>query len=235
LERARAVLADAREQMPGLLRAADSADGSAISLVDAVALPAAAPAPAMESQAASGSDHLGRLEEMLVRLEEERRQLGAEVAALRLIVEELREALVRVDERTTLGGPAFPALPPAAPAALEAPHEAITKAVESPIALPSPADGETNDPRRGTCVEVRLLSAEEGGATERLRQALEAEPDVERVGLTPLPEGEAILQLELRSPQTDRQLASLLERAAPAAKPLAAAVPGTFLLRLRPS
>jgi hypothetical protein len=235
LERARAVLADARMQMPGLLGVVERSDGPQTSSLESVAPPPQDQPPAVDDRSVTGTDNLARLDATLARIEEERRQLGAEVAALRLIVEELRETLVRLDERTSAGQAAISALPPVVVAKLEGPRTSISSDEGPPAVLPQPPDDRTGGLERGTCIEVRLLSAGAGDAIEKLKQALEAEPEVERVGLTPLPAEEALLHLELRSPQPNRVLASLLQRAAPTAKPLASDAPGTFLLRLRPS
>ena len=111
VQRARMALAHARTQMPGLL----SENGPARPPVPGVfpgagrgldALTPKASVPAFELSAGTGG--LARLEEAILRLEDERRQLSAEVAALRLAVGELRETLLQLDEREPYPRPAAP-------------------------------------------------------------------------------------------------------------------------------
>ena len=102
LQRARTALATARTQMPGLLSGgrpvpAGGQDADGTGAADFRAFVTREPAPALELSAGGGA--LARLEEAILRLEDERRQLSAEVAALRLAAGELRETLLQLDER----------------------------------------------------------------------------------------------------------------------------------------
>lgn len=93
LLRARAALNNARTLMPGLLDASKTLPAGSGSLLTLT--PAAAPY-AEQMVATPG---VARLEEAILRLEDERRQLSAEVMALRMAVDELRETLLQLDEQ----------------------------------------------------------------------------------------------------------------------------------------
>lgn len=142
LQRARTALTAARTQMPGLLSGnspgsgvVPAAAGSGGTALEALLTQSSAPA----FEFSSGMGGLARLEEAILRLDDERRQLSAEVAALRLTVGELRETLLQLDERESYRGrqdsgwheptEVAPIPPPqiepvAAPAATEGPAEA---------------------------------------------------------------------------------------------------------------
>lgn len=219
LERARAALAEARSQMPGLL--GEPADAELPSLSGS------------DEEHRDGSDRLARVEDVARRLEDERRRLGSEVAALHIAVEELREVLARADERWFSSTPALAHL-------TASPKPA---AIRQPVPVPSREMGGRDASRPGAgshgaapaAVELRLLGVDEPATVERVRGALAALAGVEAVQAVDISEDEACLRLSLRSPRTDAELIDLLLRAAPAAKPLAGPAAGSLLLRLRPA
>jgi hypothetical protein len=233
LNRARAALADARLHMPGLLGMAmpDAVETSpdaepqpaSGALVDASSFPL--PVEEGEGEGAPEPDlRLARVEEVVLRLEEERRQLRAEVVALRLIAEELRETLIRLDETA-----AYPR--PAPPAGEQSDQE------QEPAAAPSPAlaPPEPVYPAGSVGIEVQISAVEDAAALERLRLAIARQPEVDSVRVVCTEKDEATLRLYLRFPMGRRAFIDLLGRAAPSAKPLSGPAPATLLLRLRPS
>jgi hypothetical protein len=259
LTRARAALADARQQMPGLLgivpepslestpypsprpspnpgRGGPEEVEIVVESVGARCLAPATPEsdthagepPALpEHDRAARSDiqetpsdaRLARVEELVLHLEEERQQLGAEVAALRLIAEELRDTLVRLDERASWPPPATPepqqASPPSAPA---------------PLLPPEPVF-----PAGSVGVDVHLSAVPDAEAVERLRLLILEQPEVDLARVLCIDKDAATLRLYLRFPLGRRAFIDLLARAAPSAKPLLGPAPASMLLRLRPS
>jgi hypothetical protein len=93
LERARAALANARTQMPGLLGGNGPIPESGNMGLQALV----AQASTSTFELSVGMGGMARIEEAILRLEDERLRLSAEVAELRLAVGELREILRRPD------------------------------------------------------------------------------------------------------------------------------------------
>jgi hypothetical protein len=211
--------------MPGLLGepSADSLDASHTAPRDQ-----GRPAHSLVPQA-GGLVPLRAVEDLVVRLEEERRQLGSEVAALRLIVEELREALVRLDER------AEPE-PFAAAGSQDTDHRPVLESGPQLLQLPpvEPLPEEHTLPAGSVGIEVRLLSVEDAESLAGLQVALSQLPALDGVRITQYSDGEATLRCYLRLPQSERVLLELIQSAIPSAKPLAGPGPGRLLLRMRP-
>jgi hypothetical protein len=211
MTRARAALVDAREQMPGLLRERPS--GSELEaarrreLVD--------PDSRRELTAATPTNglSLARVEEIVLNLQEERTELRAEVAALRMISEELRETLVRLDERSLDSSNG--AIKPAETAAALIPIDPI---------FPSGSVG----------VAVHLAGVEGRQPLEALRAAIAQQPEVDDARAGGIDGDRSLLRVYLRFPLPSRAFLEVLARAAPSAKPLAGPAPGSLLLRLRP-
>jgi hypothetical protein len=221
LTRARAALSEAQQQMPGLLGAAPDPgtagdhDGRAETEQMPVPVSSHAEPP---RQWPSGDVRMVRVEEVISRLDEERRQLSAEVSALRLIAEELRDTLVRLDEGTHLR------LPP-----VEKPEPAEL------LPAPSQPAPEPIFPAGSVGVELQISSIASAAALEELRQGLARQAEVDGVRVMSSSGDLASLRLYLRFPMERRGFIDLLARAAPAAKALAGPAPSTLLLRLRPS
>jgi hypothetical protein len=178
---------------------------------------------------AGGLVPLRAVEDLVVRLEEERRQLGSEVAALRLIVEELREALVRLDERAEPGS--F-----AGAGSRDTDQRPVLESTPrllqlSPVA---PLPAEHTLPAGSVGIELRLLSVEDAESLAGLELALSKVPALDGVRITRFSDGEATLRCYLRLPQSERALLELIQSAIPSAKPLAGPGPGRLLLRMRP-
>lgn len=201
-----------------------------------------------------GSARMARLEDIVFRLEEERRQLSSEVAALRLVVEELREALVRVDERLSCWQPAVAVPLAPSPEPERRSFAPLMLASARPAGLSHGPSAGPSDPTNGRAadrtgeaiyaagsvgVEVRLTAVDNPASVEELRRRLADLPEVETVRITSIPtnisEEDAVLRVYLRIPRSESDFLDMLGCAAPAAKPLAGPAPGTLLLRLRPS
>jgi hypothetical protein len=99
--RARAALSDARDQMPGLMSASPilTIDNERELERNVAAAPALVPDLAHVPTA--GDLRLARMEEMVLHLDAERAQARSEIEALRQIAAELREALMRLDDRSS--------------------------------------------------------------------------------------------------------------------------------------
>jgi len=214
LVRARAALAHARQQMPGLLGTlpAATADSSA---------PAIRPAePQNESiavvdgaaQLFERDMRLARVEEVILQLEEERRQLRSEVATLRLLADDLRETLVRLDERGSPGPTELGA----------APWD------RRPLTEPLYPAGSIG-------VELRLSAIHHAGEVEGIRAAVASRPEVDSVRVIRSKKRKARLRVCLRLPTPRRPFLNLIRSAAPAAILVPGSSRGTVSLRLHPS
>src|SRR5712692_3082890 len=157
LKRARSALAEARQHMPGLMGTAPSARATTVVPATPSASP---PSTTLVSEALATipepDTRLARVEEVILQLEEERRQLRSEVVALRLIAEELRETLERLDERA-LGPPAAPAPTP------------VVEFGTAGSVYPAGSIG----------VELRVSGIEDAAEPEQLRSAIAARPGVD--------------------------------------------------------
>jgi hypothetical protein len=213
LARARAALTEARQHMPGLLGMATPRPATAV----VSSTPAASSAPStLITEALVTSPEpdtrLARVEEVILQLEAERQQLRSEVAALRLIAEELRETLVRLDERALAPRPALEPAP-----ALEL---------------------ETTDtvyPAGSIGVELRVSGIENAAEPEQLRSAIAAQPGVDAARIVRSRKRKARIRVCLQLPMSAAAFSSLIGRAAPAASTLPGPTPATLLLRLHPS
>jgi hypothetical protein len=98
--RARAALTDAREQMPGLMGTSPvlTVEKQDHALQKLAAIPP--PMPEVAQSTLAADLRLARMEEMVLRLEDERAQARSEIEALRQIAAELRDALSRLDDRS---------------------------------------------------------------------------------------------------------------------------------------
>jgi hypothetical protein len=212
LVRARAALADARQQMPGLMgiQPLETADGRPLE----TALARKEAVVTLPIEPAEHQMGLARVEELVLSLQEERRDLRSEVAALRLIAEELREALQRLDERSDSiagdqpGGLATPDRP-------RIPVEPV---------FPSGSVG----------VALHISGSESSDTITQLRNAIERQPEVDEVRTVSANANGGELRVYLRLPLQLRAFTELLGRVAPSAKPLAGPTPASLLLRLRP-
>jgi hypothetical protein len=217
VERARAALADARQQMPGLLGLETQL---AAKTDDHRELEVRAEYPATEplAHAPSGSElSLARVSEIVLTLEEERNSLRAEVAALRMIAEELRESLLRLDERSFQSS------------------RDSSSADDQELRLGPPLiPPEPIYPSGSIGVAVHLTGVESPQALNQLRAALERQPEIDGVRTSGSADGEVLVRVYLRFPLRSRAFLEVMARAAPTAKPLAGPAPGSLLLRLRP-
>jgi hypothetical protein len=225
LARARAALADARLQMPGLLADRSDADDhpSTASL-----RPTENTDPETDTAVESSDAHqrLDDIEDRIVQLEEDRRRLGSEVSAVHRMVEELRETLATFNaRRSPVTNPAVGAL-----------GDGRLNAVASPRAsgnIPS-TEGGPPLPAAAT-VEVRLLSVDDPAILASLQVSLARQPELDGVRFVRFAEGEASFRCSLRRPRSEVELLDLLQRVIPSAKPLAGPAPGHLLLRMRPA
>ncbi len=214
LARARVALTEARQHMPGLLGLSLATDATAVEPSARANRPAAA-AEAVDtlSRAALEPDmRLSRVEEVILRFEDERRQLRSEVAALKLLTEELREALIIVDERRsrTLAMAAGPAFGP-------------------------PALTEPIYPAGSVGVEIRVSAIERAAELDQFRAALATQPEVDSVRIIRSRKRKARLRVCLRFPIGRQGFFALIGRSAPTARPALGSSPATLRLRLHPS
>jgi hypothetical protein len=153
---------------------------------------------------------LARVQEVVLRLEEDRREFRSELSMLRQIAEELREALIRIDERD------FNAVRPDCP----------------PPVVPRP---EPVFPAGSIGVEVRVSALQYDGEVEHLKSVLALRPEVDSVRITRARRHKARLRVCLRLPVARRSFFRLLREAAPAAVLLPEASPGSVSMQLHPS
>jgi hypothetical protein len=208
--------------MPGLL------DGAPNATAGTVLVPQRhTGSTAVSSGSATEAGRLSVVEHLIERLEDERRQLGSEVAALRLIVEELREALLGLDERAESG------YLPARTRVIDGhPHLAAAEAPQLAAAEPPPTKHTL--PAGSVGIEVQLLSVESPEVLAGLQLALSGAPEFDGVRITDFSNGTATLRCYLRLPQPESGLIEIIQRALPSAKPLTGPGPGRLLLRMRP-
>lgn len=214
LARARAALTDAREQMPGLMHTVPPVIAETVEQPQAAPAPAAGgsvtiaelPALALERDARSA-----RVEEVIRRLEDERRELRSELGELRLIAQELRETLVRLDDRSLATSP------------------------DSIAPVWMPPRSERVYPAGSIGVELKVSGIRYPEEMERLRDALALRPEVDSVRVTRAKKRKARLRICMRLPVGRQLYLSMLRQAAPAATLLAGSRPGSVSLRLHPS
>lgn len=222
LERARLALSQARSQMPGLLGShgdvpVTPAAQSPVTDEILTSLPAAA-ASAYSIDAAA---RLPQLEEVVLQLGEERRRLSAELESLRLIVDELREALVRLDEgmlaqqtvpvtgrRPTSSADPIEHLPTSQPAETPGQRSEATQTTgcEADAALPIYPAGSV-----GVRLWLRPLAA--GTTTATIEAALAAASEIEAARVVVTDDRRFQARISLRRPTSARQLERLLRAA----------------------
>jgi len=202
--------------MPGLL-GEPSGDGAneAIEASPAASETAIPEGTTGAPEPASALGRVGRVEDALGTLDEECRRLGSEVATLRLVVKELREALMRFDERGV--------------------EPAEVKNARLPALQTVPLTDPKAKPSAGpTELEVRVLSVDDPTVLEYLRRGLATVPALDDVQVIRCSDGEATLRCSLTRRQPEGELLDAIQSAIPSAKPLTGAGQGRLLLRMRP-